>query len=80
MAGKSNEVLVTEINYMKEEMKEIKSTLKEFIATADNKYATKEEHKANLERIAKIESILYKLTWTVVLAVVTAIIQTVVTK
>ena len=76
--AKSNEVLITEMNYMKEEMKEIKTTLKEFISSADNKYATKEQHIANLERITKIEWILNKLTWTIVIAVVWAAIQLVI--
>ena len=49
--SKSNEVLVTELNYMKEEMKEIKTALKDFVSSADSKYATKDEHRANLERI-----------------------------
>ena len=43
------------MNHMKEEIIEIKTTLKEFISSADTKYATKEQHLANLERIVKIE-------------------------
>ena len=72
--SKSIEVIMVEMNHLKEDVSEMKKTLKEdtaeikwivkeFIASADSKYATKDEHKANLERISRIDSLLWKMLW-----------------
>ena len=46
---------------MKEKIDNIESLLKDFIKSADTKFATKEEHRQNKEDIEKINKIFFWL-------------------
>jgi len=64
--------------YMKEKIDNIESLLKDFIKSADTKFATKEEHRQNKEDIEKINKIFFWL-WTLVIgAIILAILNLVV--
>lgn len=59
----SNTLLTQTVNIMKEDIKEIKSTIKDWFEKIthqfeilDGKYATKEEHKENKDLIKKLEA------------------------
>lgn len=56
MTSKSLDVLMAEFEHIKTDVKEVKDTLKAFIDKADEKYASKEEHKMNLDKINRIEN------------------------
>ena len=77
MAPKSVDVLMAEFEHVKEAVNEIKTDLKDFIKSADSKYSTKEEHKNNSEKIARIESAILWLAAIMVTAVLGAIMNTV---
>lgn len=50
-----NEKLEAHQEYTKGEFRELHNKLDKFIESADGKYATKEQHKKNEERIAELE-------------------------
>ena len=77
MAPKSVDVLMAEFEHVKEAVNEIKTDLKDFIKSADAKYSTKEEHKNNSEKIARIENAILWLAAIMVTAVLGAIMNTV---
>ena len=77
MAPKSLEVVMTELEHMKNSVNEIKTDLKDFIKSADSKYSTKEEHKNNSEKIARIENAILWLAAIMVTAVLGTIMNTV---
>ena len=64
--------------YMKEKIDNIESLLKEFIATAPEKFATKTEHQQNKEAIEKINKIFFWLGTLIIGAIVVAILQLVI--
>lgn len=64
--------------YTKEKVVNIEKMMKDFISSADVKYATKQEHKQNKEDIEKINKIFFWLgtliVWTIVLAVINLVL------
>ncbi len=77
MAPKSIEVVMAELEHMKNSVNEIKTDLKDFIKSADSKYATKDDHKNSSEKIARIENAILWLAAIMVTAVLGAIMNTV---
>lgn len=53
----------TTIDYMKQEIWEVKTLLKEFIEKSEQKFATKTEHYSNSERLKRVEN---SIIWVVV--------------
>lgn len=66
------------INFMQNEMKELKTMMKEFIDKADNKFATKEDHARNEKRIDNIIKALLWICWIVISTVILAILKLVI--
>ena len=50
---------------MKEDLKEIKTSLKDFINKSDDRFATKKEMSVNTQKIDKLEALVSKVLWTV---------------
>jgi len=48
-------------NFMKEKVESIETLLKDFIESVDHKFATKDEHKLNQDKIQKIDELVEKL-------------------
>jgi hypothetical protein len=79
-------LLKQNFSYMKEHLEKIEAKVDSIIPAftnalishgkeSDAKYATKDEHKMNLERITKIESALGKVMWLLVAAIVASILK-----
>ena len=66
------------INSMTKTLEKIESKLDLFIDSADKKFASKEDHKHNSNRLDKIESILQKINWIVISGVLAALLALVV--
>ena len=49
-------LIKNDISYMKWDIQDIKKILKEFIDSAPDKFATKEQHEQNSKRIEELES------------------------
>lgn len=71
MSEKEKEValLNNSFEYMKEKVDSIETLLKDFIESAPDKFATKQDHIDNKEKI----NMLYKIVWTVIGFVFTAL-------
>lgn len=54
------------MDFQNKEIWEIKKILIDFIESAPNKFATKEEHKANKEAIEEIRSAHNKIAWSAI--------------
>lgn len=66
------------INSMTKTLEKIESKLDLFIESADKKFASKDDHKHNSNRLDKIESILQKINWIVISGVLAALLALVV--
>lgn len=62
--------LQTDISYIKNDVSDIKETVKGFIEKADCTYATKEEHKTQTQKIEKLEALVNRIMWAVIVALI----------
>ena len=69
------ETMTNILHELKEEMKVWFSEIKNEIKTLDWKFAIKEEHKANQEKIKRIETWFLWVIWIVGTAIITAILK-----
>lgn len=62
------------MDHIEKKVDKISDVLREFVETCDKKYATKDEHKTNSDKIDSINKVLQKLNWLVIAAVVGAVL------
>lgn len=62
------------LTLLEERQKKTNEALNNINIKLDNKYTTKLEHSELVERVVKIESIIQKLTWIIVVAVIGALL------
>ena len=76
MAAPTTEIALIKqaMDFQNKEIAEIKKILLEFIDSADNKFATKEEHKANEKAIEEIRASHVKIAWSAISFVCASII------
>lgn len=62
------------LTLLEERQKTTQNTLVEMNRKLDDKYTTKEEHEALKYQVEKIQEVINRITWTVVLTVIVAIL------
>lgn len=72
MAGK--DIYDFRFKTMEEKIDEVKTILTTFIDKADDKFATKDQHKENSARIEKMENVLSKINWLIISTVILAVL------